>query len=418
MLKKYLLLIFSICLLSVSCTLNFGLSGKVALQMPSGKIIRTASSNYAPEDLPAEYTITVMFNVAPFQTLKTTAGKKIVLEDLEPGMYSISIKGQSKYYKLEADKKIQVKAGATSTINLPLDIELIPQEMTWQEAKNFLKSNPTKPIAFKIIGECTNANLSNFAENYLDENYRTGKAYVELDLSECTGLTSIDRGVFWNCITLRKVVLPSTVKTINDHAFTNCSSLESINLKNVETLNGECLFESCPKLKKVNLSKISAIPVRAFNGCNILSEVTFSPSLTEIGEEAFQNCYNLTEAILPDSVESIGVRSFCTCNNLTKVKLPSNLNFTVLPQMAFQSTGIEEILIPQSIIEFHSDAISNCANMKAVFFEDVATWNYPPTYGQLPVTFGPNGEENYKTMRSNGFATYTKDSKEMPVPTM
>lgn len=99
-------------------------------------------------------------------------------------------------------------------------------------------------------------------------------AKIHLDLSQTTGLTSIDYSAFENCSGLTSVEIPSSVTSIGS---------------------------------------------RAFYGCSGLTSVEIPASVTSIGSDAFCGCYRLSSVEIPASVTSIGYRAFARCSGLTSV---------------------------------------------------------------------------------------------------
>lgn len=63
-------------------------------------------------------------------------------------------------------------------------------------------------------------------------------------------------------------------------------------------------------LKKVELPDVDIINAYAFEGCENLSEVKLSDSLTTLGADAFYNCYALKSLHLPDTLVNIGTCAF------------------------------------------------------------------------------------------------------------
>ncbi len=71
-------------------------------------------------------------------------------------------------------------------------------------------------------------------------------------------------------------------------------------------------------------ASVKKIDEAAFMGCESLKSVVIPDSVKEIGHYAFKACKRLESIVIPDSVEKIGVFAFAGCNNLdyaTKEKL-------------------------------------------------------------------------------------------------
>lgn len=376
--KKIPFFTILLCLFSISCTLNIGTTGKIAVGMPSNKSYDFSSSRvYAPEDLPEQYTLEILYNSLPFFKGRISEGEIITFDNLDLGDYELSVTGTSNYYNLQGFEKVNVSPGKTTKVVIPLEVELIPQEMTLSEAENFLFQAgtpiPQKPIAIKIKGNFESSDLSTFTRVTLNKDYRPANIPIELDFSESTFLREIESGVFSGAESLRKIILPSTITTLKESCFKDCKTLEEINLENITNLDGSYIFENCTSLKEVNLSKVIAIPVRAFQGCTHLQEITFCDNLREIGEQAFYQCSSLEKIELPDSLTKIDIRCFYECTKLQKVKLSENQNFTELPDFVFQLTGLKSITIPDNITKIADTTFDGCNDLKSAKFEDTTS---------------------------------------------
>ena len=66
-------------------------------------------------------------------------------------------------------------------------------------------------------------------ENHQYEVYKNDIWVDEINLNdENFAITSIERGVFFCCKSLKKLILPNTLKEINGHAFYGLTKLKSI----------------------------------------------------------------------------------------------------------------------------------------------------------------------------------------------
>lgn len=80
-----------------------------------------------------------------------------------------------------------------------------------------------------------------------------------------SGITSIERSTFLNCISLRQIRIPPTVKVIHSFAFQGCSNLEYVEFSYGLERIGEKAFANCPNLKSIKLpSTIKVVAPNAF----------------------------------------------------------------------------------------------------------------------------------------------------------
>lgn len=169
---------------------------------------------------------------------------------------------------------------------------------------------PGKQESEELRAVGNTATVGNFSVDYtLDGNNKATITYVDgtggaLDLSNGVGgyeIVAIDDGwddstAFDSC-NVHSVVLPNTIKTIENYAFEGCKYLTSINIPEGVTSLGECVL----------------------SGCTSLTTVTLPSTLTYIGDLAFQQLGNTKAVtlIIPESVTSIDENAFKFCSYLT-----------------------------------------------------------------------------------------------------
>ena len=166
-----------------------------------------------------------------------------------------------------------------------------------------------------------------------------------------------------------EVNLPDTVVSIEWNAFNQCTDLEKINLsKSLENL-GNKAFYNCDNLTEIEIPKsldnahtswddLTGYPDGPFENCDNLSKVTFEEGITEISQCLFAGCTGLEEIIIPDTVTRIERKAFSDCINLQKILLSENL--TEVGDSAFrQCTKLESIVIPDGVVNIGKYAFIN-----------------------------------------------------------
>ena len=125
----------------------------------------------------------------------------------------------------------------------------------------------------EVLKQC--ASKTNYGYLFVDS--CDGQCYLfdkRGKLDDINKVKIIKNDAFWNCTSLKSIMISNSVKSIEDYAFWNCTSLESI---------------------------------------------TIPDSVKSIGDNAFESCTSLESIIIPDSVKSIGDSAFWNCASLKEV---------------------------------------------------------------------------------------------------
>lgn len=128
--------------------------------------------------------------------------------------------------------------------------------------------------------------------------------YYPLFLSEVAlteGCERLGENAFFECETLTRVTLPSTLFEIGIRAFSGCERLASVSLPN----------------------GVRSVAENAFFDCKSLSELSFgsAPTLQSLGINAFYGCISLTAVVLPDTLTALPASCFADCTALKSINL-------------------------------------------------------------------------------------------------
>ena len=178
------------------------------------------------------------------------------------------------------------------------------------------------------------------------------------EIVEVSGFNSKDN--------LKGVVIPDTVRTIDDLAFNGCSNLESVTLgNNVETI-GKMAFINCDSLKHINFpDSVTKIGELAFDG-NDLLEINISKGLTELEEGVFSCGYSLEDVVIPNNIKVIGDGAFQYGYNLKKVYIEEGVES--IGSLAFsESSNLEELHIPASVTNLDDGQIVDSTDILTIY---------------------------------------------------
>ena len=222
------------------------------------------------------------------------------------------------------------------------------------------------------VGELTTTTISEIA-TVLKENT---VAKINLDLSETTGVTSIEDSAFKECTGLTSIIIPESVTSIGYRAFYGCSNLTLITIPESVTSIDYGAFYGCSSLTSITLPEsVTSIGSFAFDGCSNLTSITIPESVTSIGEYAFFGCSSLTTITIPGSVTSIGEGVFFGCSNLTSITISDGV--TSIGEHVFaHCEKLENIIIPSSVTSINEGAFRVCDALTTVNYKGTEEqWN-------------------------------------------
>lgn len=180
------------------------------------------------------------------------------------------------------------------------------------------------------------------------------------------GIVSIGDMAFCDCTNLSSIILPDSLESIGGSAFENCTALKSIRIPSgVKTLSN-FLFNCCSELTNVELADgIVTIGAFAFSECTSLVDITIPDSVTVIDEHAFNECSSLSTLKLPIGITEIKESVFQNCTRLTELILPESI--TTIEKSAFYGCeNLTEIILPERVASIGSETFAKCSGLKTV----------------------------------------------------
>lgn len=165
---------------------------------------------------------------------------------------------------------------------------------------------------------------------------------------------------------ITKIIVPDTIKRIDENAFSYCASLEEINLPEGITEISQELFKECSSLKSIKIpDSVTKICNSAFDACEVLEQVNITDKVTEIGEFAFFGCEKVKEFKIPESVKSIGKFAFSHCKSLERIKIPRGI--TEIKENTFANCFmLQSVEIPDTVETIGQYAFYDCDSLKTV----------------------------------------------------
>ena len=276
-------------------------------------------------------------------------------------------------------------AGCTSLVNIT-----IPETVTSIGTSAF--SNCTNLTSINLPEGITVLSSSMFNNCISLTSIEIPNTVTTIDsmaFSDCTGLTNVEfpesvrtiqKSAFTGCISLTEIYVPSTVTSIGLGAFKNCTSLESITVP--------FIGEKADSTTYAYFGYIFGSSSSSNNASNVptsLKEVVVNGGAT-VGNNAFYGCEHLTSISISSSVTSIGNYSFYNCSSLTSFNMPASLNS--IGDSAFENTGLVNVIIPESVTKIGSGAFKNCNSLESITLPFVGMSPYASYNTHLGYIFG------------------------------
>ena len=202
-----------------------------------------------------------------------------------------------------------------------------------------------------------------------------------------------------NCFTdtgIRRLVLPSSVRSIDDDAFVRCANLRyadlraarsvrelgsvfgaSENLRTVllgdglEAIGFNCFFFQ--SLEEIVIpGSVKHIKYGAFYSCQRLRRVVFTgDGLETIEGDAFMHS-GIESFAAPASLKRIGSAAFFDCKNLKHADFGActlrSGGDDFFSARVFKNSGLESIVLPRALRVIKERTFLNCENLKSVIF--------------------------------------------------
>ncbi|NLT08333.1 MAG: leucine-rich repeat domain-containing protein [Ruminococcus sp.] len=153
-------------------------------------------------------------------------------------------------------------------------------------------------------------------------------------------VTEIRDNAFYECVSLKQIILPDSLERMGHHCFFGCTALESADLPvNVKEIGMGC-FCRCTSLSYATLpKKIKRIPDSCFRSCAALTEITIPSGVKAIEKFAFCGCTALSSVNMDSALLSIGDYAFFMCDSLTEMYVPASVKTFGNEAIGFDSDG-------------------------------------------------------------------------------
>lgn len=193
-------------------------------------------------------------------------------------------------------------------------------------------------------------------------------------------LKEIDDRAFANsCI--QEIVIPGHIRRIGKEAFANCKGLSYIELPNSVSEIDEGAFSGCVNLRRVVFkmdvidnafaieNEIKKISNRTFESCKALEKIEIPKYVETIGEYAFAACSSLKTIVIPKSVTTVEKGALAYCRSLSNVVFSSNIS-QMGDGVLMDCIELENVILACEISTVPKEMFARCRNLKNVIIAE------------------------------------------------
>ena len=222
-----------------------------------------------------------------------------------------------------------------------------------------------KFIGRSAFSGCSNLDAGNLSAE-IDKYAFEGTAIRHLEIED---ISKVDECTYRGCDKLESVTVSNGI--IPTGLFAGCNRLKNVAINEGITGIGESAFRNTAIKKLVLPSTVITVNDNAFADCRWLEEALLNEKLDFIGCQAFMNTVSLSQISIPDKVESIGPECF-RYSGIRNIKLLKNDNFTVIYNKTFfECANLEEVVLPDSICQIGSGAFACCKSLKRINLDKI-----------------------------------------------
>ncbi len=187
--------------------------------------------------------------------------------------------------------------------------------------------------------------------------------------------------------TVSDIAIPVGVTSVGDRAFMG-SGIRNVKVEGITQL-GTGVFSGCAQLKTAAMTMIKTVPASSFEGCSLLSSVSFSDRISEIGDRAFMGT-GLTEIVFPGTLRSVGAEAFSSCAGLQHVGFTGDLHS--IGDNAFHGCASLRTVEIQNVEHLGTDIFGGCTGIERSYCP-VTGLDVPATRAYTAFTAGTAGAD-------------------------
>ena len=250
--------------------------------------------------------------------------------------------------------------------NLPKRDTSVLREFAEKDGKLYMDSKEAKQI-FRISetakgiviygykGKDAKVTIPNQIADYLVVEIKDGAFSGNTTLEEVILPESIEKigDAFENCLNLKKINFPASLKELGNTSFKGCKNLQKVNIPSTLKKIGEQTFTDCPSFADENGFVVVNKNLYGYHGSE--KKVIIPKGVKVIAPLAFNKNHKLEEVIFPASLKTICSEAFTDCRGMKTVSLPGKVH---ADPDAFSDCVIKEAFIPLEWAMFYTGIFS------------------------------------------------------------
>jgi len=194
----------------------------------------------------------------------------------------------------------------------------------------------------------------------------------------CTGLvgtfnipapvTTIGNGAFLDCAGITNFTLPSTLTAIGDNAFERCIGLnQPLSFPTNLLTIGSYTYSACSNIPgAIDIPEgVTTVGTYAFQSCRKITSITFPTTLKTIPAGVCSNCDLLSNINFREGSTSIGANAFEYCTKLTSAAIPSTVA-TLGGYAFYQCVGLTDVALPTTLTKIDTYTFYSCVGLKNI----------------------------------------------------
>ena len=168
-------------------------------------------------------------------------------------------------------------------------------------------------------------------------------------------------------LSINTIVLEKAVLRVDDYLFDGCENVTTLIATGSLSVIGEYAFNDCYSLKTIQgADGLRLIENYAFNNCMNLKEIRLPSSMEVVDNHTFYNS-GIENAVFEGRILGTSIYGFQDSKSLKHITISGGGVNPVLGNRCFYNcSSLEDIIIPDTIVGLGYDIFKNCSSLKEI----------------------------------------------------